>query len=493
MTFYKDNPSLGLETVTTINRETEYRTNCRRITNKDTGEKTYYIKDKDVFFIDKKWYRLNNKKIAFDNETKQMVVIEKAQLLSGVISFKENGSVVMGCFTPNIYNNCKVLIGGGVSDCQDYKILPSEFKYNPTTGRYEKLISEIIRNDKAYANANYNIDDNKDNFEYLKEVYKNSKILISKDFKVLGKYLGELTYGVELECIMGHIAPQLKNRYGIMVCRDGSLKCEDGSIGPEYVTVPYEGAKGLQTINDLCLDLSKTNVFNHNCALHIHLGNIRKDRAFLVALFKLACLIQNNMFKMFPGYKLDEVKYAGKEKNYCKKLKSYMSNYEGSTKDDYEKYINDNFSTLFQFLLDGHSVPNFNFNRANAQHPEREKWRRKSRYYWINFMNMFFGKRNTIEFRLHTPTLNPQKVINWLFIINSIIRYTENNTLEILKGTKVSMEDLFSVYPKPLASSLLSYYNDRCKYFKEFTVKGDYMCPEEFKNDNNKISELIWK
>jgi len=63
-------------------------------------------------------------------------------------------------------------------------------------------------------------------------------------------------------------------------------------------------------------------------------------------------------------------------------------------------------------------------NKNHPQDPHGEhKWMINSRYHIINLVPFLFGKRGTIEFRVHPPTLNPIKAINWLFICNAILKF----------------------------------------------------------------------
>lgn len=471
---YSQNPNLGLTTVTSVRGNTEYRKDCRKIKEK------YYVKDEDVFYIDDTWYRLEGGKITFDNETKQMVITERTRLTEGIIGF-ENGKVIMGHFSPNKYTNTSL---DGVP-VMDYKTLPSNVIF--FKGGFKKSSNpQPIENSTDYRRMGYNIEDNMGEFQNSIHTYNSFSPKIDADIMALSKQFGETTFGVEFEAIAGSLPDYVRNQCGIVICRDGSLvNPNDGTNGPEYVTIPLKGAKGMQSLRNFTNEAKKYNRIDVNCALHIHLGNLRKDRTFLVALYKLGVQIQNDMFKMFPLYKVDEVKYAGKQKNYCKKLKNFLPDYEGNSKEEYDKYINDSYKTLFSFMLNGQAVPNFSINRTSRQHPEREKWRRVARYHWINFMNMFFSDRNTIEFRLHTPTFNDQKVINWLMIVNAIVKYAENHTEEILRGDKVKIKDVFNSYKSPeLGAYLFDYYKSRAASFKKDAESGDVTGQNEFTKDS---------
>jgi hypothetical protein len=491
---YSENPNLDLQVVDTVNGKKEYRNNCRKIKNKD-GVYCFYIKNEDCYFIDGTWYRLETGKIIFDSEKNCYTLANNENLVKGVVGF-DGDSPIHGHYTQNIYKNCRIIDRNGKKyPCISYEIIPSSYQELPGYDMFEQVSSKtnkkVIANGDDYKNGhyNYNIDDDPMSFESLKEIYKNSKFKIDKELFKYGRVLNNMTYGMELESIKGYLPKYFRNKFGIQICRDGSLSNENGDQGPEYVTVPMKGARGLQNIKNFSKEIALRNDMNYNCSLHIHIGNIRKDRTFLVALYKASVSIQNELFKMFPFYKNDEIKYAGKQKNYCKKLKKLFDNYEGSSKADYDKYINNSYSTLGQLLLGNHAVPNFNFNRTNGQHPQKNKWERTGRYYWINFMNMFFSKRDTIEFRLHTPTFNSQKIINWLFICSAFIQYVEKHTEAILKGKKIKIKDVLYIYKdlyneEELSEYLLDYYKSRVVFFEKLTKSGNFIPSEELACDS---------
>lgn len=483
---YAENPNLDLQVVETVTGIKEYRTNCRKIKGK------FYIKDKDCFFVNGTWYRLETGKLEFDHESKKYVIKDETFLKHGIVSF-ENDEPVFGFFSQNPYTNCRIeLTNGDRYECISYKIIPkiyNDLYSSMFVSRSKRQSSQTVKNTEDYRKYTYNIEDDAQGFEERKELYKNSIFPIKKELFKYQKALAGQTFGIEIEAIAGGLPTYVLNQCGVQICRDGSLGGENGEQGPEYVTVPMSGAKGLQNIINLSKEIGKRNTLNYNCSVHIHFGNIRKDRSFLIALYKAAVSIQNDMFKMFPFYKNDEIKYAGKQKNYCKKLKNIISNYEGSTKEDYETFVNSSYRTLFGMMIGNSSIPNFDINRTNGVHPQKNKWERLARYHWINFMNMFFGQRNTIEFRLHTPTFNSQKIINWLFICSAIIQYVEYNTERIIKGEKIKLKDVFFIYEelygdKELSEYLFQYYNERVSFFKELTKNEDYIPNKELTEDS---------
>ena len=338
-----------------------------------------------------------------------------------------------------------------------------------------------IKNVNDPRNQGYNIEDNAAEFEEKCQLYQNYNTPISKKARIFARYLGNITYGSEIETITGYLPDYVQNRYGIVVCRDGSLKASDGSQGSEYTTIPVSGAKGLVSLSETCKEISKRNIIDHHCAFHIHIGNVDTSRTTLVTLYKLILQIQDEIFKMFPYYKIDEQKYAGKEKNYCNKLmRLSIGNCIAETKEEYEGYIDSAYKRIFSFLAEK-TPPNKEFNRRNGKHPKAAKWERHNRYFWVNFMNAFFSKRNTIEFRLHTGTTNSQKAINWLFICNAIVKTAMSHSREILTGSKVfTLYDVLSYYPErfPTANAL---------FLREYLNAYVEQRKERFLSDFNKL------
>jgi len=111
-------------------------------------------------------------------------------------------------------------------------------------------------------------------------------------------------------------------------------------------------------------------------------------------------------------------------------------------------------------------------------------------YLWVNLVPYIFSKRGTIEFRIHTATTNPTKLINWLFICSGIINFVKDYafsyTLESLK--KISLKNILRVvYGKhpQLCDYLDKYIDFRVLYMKQSEESGDEIGNIEIMNDLN--------
>jgi hypothetical protein len=494
MTLYADNPNLKLKTVVTVKGDTEYRRNCKFIRQK------YYRMNRDCHPIDGKWYTIDGGNIIYDHEKQAWVLKALSKgLVSGVVGFEEDGSRILGVFTPNPYNNQRVRIDGYGNQLalNEEILLRNGYVEDISVGVWYSKISlgqpgikraKTIRNERSFTDRGYNIEDNVKDFKNKIELYDNYSTIISKNTHLYAKYLGDITFGAELEISKGNLPEYLQNRTGVVICRDGSI---DG--GPELVTIPLTGAKGLQTLKDLTEYVQPRGEISIACSYHLHIGTIRMDKLFIVALYTLCRKIQDEIFTMFPYYKTD---HRGiKRRNYNEKLESLgIHTLVRKDKESFETYLVDAHSKIFDFLAEGRITID-QFNKKTREHPMPRKWERQSRYRWANFMNMFFGHRNTCEFRLHTPTTNHHKTVNWLFICNAIVKYAERYAMEIIttKGS-IPLKDVFGIYKtlnptdknaKFLSDYLYAYFVSRRKEFQRDLEKGDKLSDWDMRDDKS--------
>lgn len=109
-------------------------------------------------------------------------------------------------------------------------------------------------------------------------------------------------------------------------------------------------------------------------------------------------------------------------------------------------------------------------------------------------MNMFFSDRKTMEFRLHSATTNGQKMINWLFICNAILKYAEKYPKQILSnGDPISLDSILDYYSTHfktkeatfLSNYLKAYVANRKEYFLNDRKKGDLESKKEMTGDKD--------
>lgn len=496
MTLYKDNPNLKMKVVTTCNNEKEYRCNCKYIKGK------YYKIDQDVFEINDTWYRKESGLIDFDYEKKKWVLKNSTHLQKGIVDF-EKGLPKFGSFSNNYFNNCVVIYQGSRTLAINSEILTKNgFFENIATGEYyyEKDVNpasikkmKSIHNEMNFQHKGYNIEDNREEFKLKKSLHEDYNPTKSRNCITFSKLLGEVTYGLEIETSEGNVPNHIQNRLGIIACRDGSIGAA------EFVTIPLQGAKGLHTINEIAKELKNRCNIDIKCSLHIHIGNIALDRNALVTLYTLGYKLQDDIFRMFPYYKTDP--RGIKHKNYCQKLKKLnIHPCKDFSKEGFKDYIDNVYYNIYMFLSDG-IPPDENHNRKRGEHPIKNKWDRHSRYYHMNLQNMVFTNRGTCEFRLHTGTLNAQKMINWLFICRAIIGYAEENAKAILgTSNQISMLEVLDYYRNKyptneraafLSDYLQAYFKERCKIFERDLKKEDKLSSHE--QDHDKEYKFVYQ
>lgn len=492
--YYRDEPTLSLVKVTTASGETEYKSNCRRL-----GDGLFYVKGIDLQYDERigDWVLSKTSAPVLDYETGKMVTM-LTNMIQGIVSIDNNGVPTLGYFTRNPLNNVLVYTKRGQYWCLNVSLvdaLPAMFSECYSDGTYYQLGQDFTPSaaalrkkvlGKNHGHSVYNIEDDKRAFKSAIDIYDSWNPPISKELKAIARYIPDLTFGAELECISGTLPAHILARNGLIICKDGSTKDGNGSYPPEFVTVPLKGAKGLQTLINLSQEIEKRCGIDIKCSYHLHTGGTEITRVFMVSLYRLCFKIQNDVFKMFPFYKTNPE--GIKEKNYCKKLMNIIKPFGDK---NFNEYINQSFFDLYSMLSGGVQM-DANYNVKAKLNPWGDhKWEMKTRYFWVNFTNPIFGKHDTIEFRIHTPTLNADKIINWLFMCNAIIKFADVYTERCIKLNKISFEEVLDYYSlqyktpqaDQLTANLKAYYNDRVEYFAKDLRSGNVTSPEEMAND----------
>ena len=263
MVSYKDNPNVRIKTVTTVTGDKEYRKNCKYIKGK------YYTIEKDCFNIDGRWIRKDSGYIEYDHELEQWVLKAKTKALThGIVGFK-GGEPVMGYFSPNIYNNCIVRTKYDKVHCINPDLLlkngyfedisSSQFYSSKDVNDAVKKKLMSIRNEHDFTRKGYNIEENGKEFEDKKRHHKQYEPKLSKACRSFARFLGDTSFGAEVETSAGNMPAWLQNRYGLVACRDGSIN------SAEWVTVPLSGAKGLYTLAETGKEISARCNIDINC------------------------------------------------------------------------------------------------------------------------------------------------------------------------------------------------------------------------------------
>jgi hypothetical protein len=291
---------------------------------------------------------------------------------------------------------------------------------------------------------------------------------VSENQKKLYKLMSPLSFGVELETTGGFIPDRTIWETGFVPLKDGSIK------GHEYVSIPYMNEIGIKALSEMANVALRNCSIDKFCSLHVHIGNFKFTKREISAFYTLCYRVQQEVFDFVPPYKRDETYFAskqqgnGKAKDHCKPLRGLNLSSTLSEDEKYEKIAN--------FVIPpGHN-------------DEANKWNKKSRYFWVNMLP-FMTNGHTIEFRLHEPSLNYQKIVLWLMICAAMIKYAKQNTNNILKAeSKIMFTDIFDTYKgteygDKVAGFLAEYVNFRTNNFMQLFSKGNYADDSFLKND----------
>lgn len=460
---------------------------CRKFNNQWYKVGDISIEDSgDCYYIEGRYYRIETGTIVFDHELKQYSS-KKDNIVRGVIDCREE-ELIYGYFSVIANKNIEINTPTGTIYGLNDQIFNNTRYYRErlSTGKYYHIsklnandFNKIVKPTNEYKHSlPY---DSKDCLDKFIDNYTKLEVPIENTYiDNYAKDLGNYTFGLEFETTAGLIPTRLLNNSGLIPLRDGSIS------GIEYVTVPISGAKGLQTIVNDCKILSERTKCDNTCSLHLHIGNIPRTKEFILSFFKVMCFIQDEIFSMFPLYK--KYNFGLKNKNYSAPFPAIKLLSEMDSKIT-EGNINANFDILYKYLsCNVNSFKDFNNDLNNIEfHPAdpqgNQKWQIHSRYLIANIIPLIFGNKKTIEFRIHTPTFDANKIISFIYMNTAIIDFTVKNQNFILKNSSfLNNKDLTyiidSSYKNSLRESVLSYLNYRKEHTFSSNRKGDIMYDE---------------
>ena len=471
--------------VSTINNEELPISQCRKF------EAGYYkIGDNsiensgDCYLIGEKYYRAETNQVVYDNEVGQYV-IKNDLITNGIIGFDKQG-YTLGYFTMT-NNNVIVHTPSNTYYAINEDLLSTTKLYRErlTNGEYYHIdmldareFGKISTPSQQYKTSlPY---DSRGIIDSYKKIHDTLNIEISKNVKMFAPVLGDLSFGLEFETIAGFVPNRLLDKTGLIPLRDGSI------AGLEYVTIPLSGEKGLQTVINAANVLKTRTTYDESCALHLHIGNIPRTKEFILAFFRTTCAIQEELFSLFPLYK--KYNFGVKNKNYSKPFPIY----ELVSKMDpciNSSNINNNFDVLYTYLSMGQSFKEVGCDLRNVNHHPADpsdgaKWNIRTRYYNHNLIPLIFGNKATVEFRIHTPTFEVNKIIPFVFINSMIVNFVLKNQDQILTNPRfldITLKNIVTDIIKnskgsslsTLHECLFSYIDTRKDYIEHFNREGN--------------------
>ena len=285
------------------------------------------------------------------------------------------------------------------------------------------------------------------------------------------------TFGLEIETSEGLLNEKDYDDLNVVCVYDGSLKAPDGiAYGGEYVTGVLKGDAGINQVRRLVNVLIANNCkVNNLCSIHLHIGSANFNKENLLAMYKLGIMLEDELFSMMPlsrrsnvyCTKLEKIFTASDEKLLFESYTNNGKNEWGISQKDLQQktidYLFDlrlfnyvkygkTFRTSIKSVPENQSKPTKSFNKLGA-HPHGNKCgydKNAQRYSWLNFVTCLFNNKGvnakTLEFRLHSGTLNFKKILSWLKICIAFTWFAENHQDAIFRGYYIDKNgDKFSI------------------------------------------------
>lgn len=301
----------------------------------------------------------------------------------------------------------------------------------------------------------------------------------------------DYTIGYEIETSSGFIPHYVHKYLNICCVYDGSIRDDNGKkrVGGEYVTGVLKGDAGFKHLYEIMKELSKRCTINKTCSFHVHVGNFNQSKTTIVALYKLAQMVENEVFQMMPP--------SRSMSNHAHKMKKV--NFTFNKSESYDMNIDRLYRDIFRIISLGKS-PGKNLNRNN-NHPAGDHCgfdTSTPRYWWVNFVPLLFNLKGpgnwTIEWRAHSATLNFTKAKNWSLIVQGLVYVAENYPKLVFDSKTFTLEKAMKLAYKGKGNYLSRYINERKEIFKERgkLVEGLEYSVDEVKKNSLKYSDAIW-
>jgi hypothetical protein len=327
---------------------------------------------------------------------------------------------------------------------------------------------------------------------FWKSTYKSMK-MDDKTFDVIPQRF----YGIEIETCTFDCEPS----ENVMKFFNG---VPDGSISAtELVSTKLCGDEGLEIIKDVMTDIKENNnaETDRSCGYHLHVDVSDYTKTNMKELYNFCKKNEALFFSMFHenrrnnGYCRSITTYNKEQKRYALSKATKESLVASIFTDDTRKMYKSN---------GGNIGPRGAFWRGDKLEPATEeevgndvariarsgKYNYDARYVWANFVSVL--RQNSIEIRLHSQTLNGNKIGQWAKLWTHIvdgIRYGD------VKGRQYNLGDLISKFKTSNSEkkALINYYAKRIKKFKRGSddTRVGYIGTSLSRDITNDIANII--
>jgi hypothetical protein len=182
---------------------------------------------------------------------------------------------------------------------------------------------------------------------------------------------------------------------------------DDGSLanGLEVTTPPAKGAKLVELVSEVMNTLNENGyVAEHSCGLHTHidLRDYVGNRKFLSHLFNAFYAVEDILFAMQT-----ERRHQGSY-SYPMRRNFEFFHFHGKHSGDFDyRYYGMEKTQEGKYRMDSEKGRKYAANRYNA----------------FNFHSVYF--RGSLEIRLHEGTVDPERALMWIDLLQSIIARVE--------------------------------------------------------------------
>jgi len=255
----------------------------------------------------------------------------------------------------------------------------------------------------------------------------------------------DIPVGVEIEAEGGDYGKVegILSDEGFGICEDGSLE-----NGIEVQIPASNNGNNEKLIHKACKILNQNGFrISDRCGLHIHLGYPSRLKA-IKNLLLLAYVCEPVFYAVNPKSREDN--------RYCYPVRRSfkLKNILEAKLDDIDK--------LFYYSKYGQ------LNKKQLKELKKQKYN-DCRYYGFNLHSYFF--RGTVEFRYHSGTTEPQKILKWIALLKKILIYAKYNfnqdkvlAVEKSKSAPERIDKLFRLIRLP--KDLRLYFGKRYEKFR---------------------------
>ena len=331
----------------------------------------------------------------------------------------------------------------------------TEYVYSECDDIY--FMNSDIANDRDYHHS-----ERRDDWVHADDLDDNDEYTIAKNYygKTFHKSSGiQYTFGVEMETCDGYLEYNYAcdNKLWMDCVHDGSVE------GSEYRTGVLQGDLGFEHLKHLCEHLSKCCYVDKTCGVHVHIGGANFNRKFSIYSIMLGLLIQDELYSVMPK--------SRSTSTYCVKIPDKYKSIVPASKRRYPMIHRENLQLISDYVYD-RGKPFCKHNNKKTVHPNGHY--AATRYKWLNLNNCSYRTGpETIEFRLHSGSLDYEKIYNWILVCMCFVRYVENNQRDIIDayykrtnffGIKTIVEAGLN---SDMAKSVIEFYKKRYDKFND--------------------------